>query len=197
MEPQLQIRTNGDRSNRSRGRSEIPSLEPEDWFSDLTELTKVFYWVESRVQRWLPPEEANIKSAPPKELRDISEAIKKSRDILKLGDDWDGENSPAYREETWSRATNFLWSQAEWFWDRYGMVFDAPRIAPGPNGSIDIHWKTEAAELLINIPVDKKTHITFYGDTKAGSHISGSMKDSDHNRGIWFWLKEDSSSLGR
>ena len=39
-----------------------------------------------------------------------------------------------------------------------------PRIQPVPDGSIDLNWKTEPFELLINIPPKKDEIICVYGE---------------------------------
>jgi len=198
MEPQVQFGPNG-RSRRHAGGPDSLPLEPEEWLADRPPLAKLFNWYEesrtgSRLH--LPTSKAR---APVlfKDLIPISDAIKKSRQLLRLQLDWDGEDSPRISEETWRRATDFLWNQAKWLLEEHDAVIDTPKIAPGPGGSIDIYWKTDVAELLVNIPVDQNSLLSFYGDTKAGSHISGSMKDSDYKRALWSWLTEDSASLAR
>jgi len=129
-------------------------------------------------------------------LANISAEIERSREILKLEPDWDGEGSPNYSEDTWNRAKDFLWNQAKWFSEQYHRAIGCPRIAPGPDGSIDIHWKTDTAELLINVPTDRSEPLSFYGDTKSGSHVKGSLKDSDYRQAMWLWLQEESSNGG-
>jgi hypothetical protein len=140
-----------------------------------------------------PAPPSSTSGAELQALRKISEEIERSREILKLPQDWDEEGSPSYAEHTWKRAVGFLWNQAKWFWERHHLVIDPPRISPGPDGSIDIHWKTVTAELLVNVPTSKASALSFYGDTTTGSHIQGSIKDTDYKQALWLWLKEDLS----
>src|SRR5262249_55164350 len=44
----------------------------------------------------------------PRELCPIADAIERSRGMLDLEDDWDGEGSPAYQQEDWERAVRML-----------------------------------------------------------------------------------------
>src|SRR5437870_4510321 len=80
------------------------------------------------------------------ELEHISQAIYASRKILNLKEDWDDEGSAGYEETTWKRATDFLLNHARWLWKAQGILIDAPRILPGPDGSIDLHWKARNFE---------------------------------------------------
>jgi hypothetical protein len=75
----------------------------------------------------------------------LERAIDKSRSILELGDN-------GIAEETWKRATEFLWRMAEAFYDHGGHTFFPPKINPGPHGSIDFHWELQKFELSMNFP---------------------------------------------
>lgn len=97
---------------------------------------------------------------------ELSDAIQASRAILELNDDWDSDGSPGYSEATLNRATTFLLISARRYWDDHQKKLPAPRILPGPDGSIDLHWKTPQRELLINIPADPAAPAGYYGDDK-------------------------------
>lgn len=194
---QIHFRSNGDVARRQGNPSEPRPLKPEDWVFDKAALSKMFFQPAEFVIDYIIPSRP-VASEPDLNrsrdaLKPIADAIEKSRDILKLPVDWDDEGSPPYSQKTLVRATEFLWNQAVWFWEHESVLLDTPRIAPGPDGSIDILWKSDSAELLINVPIDRNSQLAFYGDTKAGSHISGSIKDSDYKKGLWFWLKEEAS----
>src|SRR3989442_5063858 len=75
-------------------------------------------------------------------LDGLKKAIVSSKQILELGPNWDDAGSPPYEEETWKRAVEFLENHGEWFWQLHGSPMPVPNIDPGPDGSIDIHWKT-------------------------------------------------------
>jgi len=114
--------------------------------------------------------------------------IELAKHILDLEDDWDGEGSPRYSVDTLERAARFIRTQCDWLWDLFGMVATVPRIGPGPNGGIDIHWKQPSWELLVNIPAENKQMATFYGDDYGVEVIRGSFDPAEPNRGLIAWL---------
>ncbi len=90
----------------------------------------------------------------PGELNEVAAAIEKSRSMLDLQDNWDGEGSPGYSEETWTRAARFLLRNAVELWTARSIRADTPAMQKGPEGSIDISWRTANAKLLINVPTE-------------------------------------------
>lgn len=145
---------------------------------------------EAKQRNWLIPGSALRTRAP--ESAKISAAINASRNILELEDDWDGEGSRSYLIETWTRATEFLRLYALRSWERHGTIIDAPRILPGPDGSIDIHWKSGLHELLVNIPVDPTKPASFYGDDYGIARIEGTFDSFTFNLGLLSWLTDHS-----
>jgi hypothetical protein len=125
----------------------------------------------------------------PYQSRQIAEAIKASRKILELKYNWDDEGSTGYTEITWNRAIQFLTGHIKWLWETSGMRIEAPKILPGPNGSIDIHWDCAQYELLVNIPDDPNVPATFYGDDRGNLSIKGTLDPSAYNSGLLLWLK--------
>jgi len=87
----------------------------------------------------------------------IADAISSSRWILNLNDDWDEKGSSGYEQTTWQRACDFLLLQAKFARETHKRNLPAPRILPGPDGSIDVHWKMPQFELLVNIPEDPRS----------------------------------------
>ena len=85
-------------------------------------------------------------------LRQVVEAIQASREVLRLGEGWNGENAAAISEDTWGRAIEFLFRNAQLLWSEHGVPIEAPRLVPVPDGTLDIHWKVAKRELLVNIP---------------------------------------------
>lgn len=128
----------------------------------------------------------------PAALSDLRNTIEESRAILTLKDDWDEEGSPRYSESTWNRAQSFLMKNALQLWRRRKMCFDAPKIQPGPSGSIDLHWRTPNRELLINIPANPEEAISYYGDNKddeTENAVRGKNLDSSSDtEWIFLWL---------
>ncbi len=118
----------------------------------------------------------------------LADAIRASRYILELEDDWDEEGSPRFNEATWKRATNFVRQIALSYRQSAGIWIDPPRILPGPKGSIDIHWKTSKRELLINVPENDTVPADYYGSGSATDIIKGKLETSTKNEWILAWL---------
>ena len=78
--------------------------------------------------------------------------------------------------------------EAEGLWESWGMRLPVPRIGPGPEGSIDLHWKQPSWELLVNIPADANEMATFYGDNYGVQKIRGTLDPQKFNLGIAAWL---------
>jgi hypothetical protein len=118
--------------------------------------------------------------------------IEASRNILELTEDWDDEKSPGYSESTWNRAVKFLSKNALYLWRRHKIYLEAPRILPGPDGSIDLHWRMPKRELLVNIPANAEEPASYYGDDReegTENAIRGkSLDTSAHNEWIFLWL---------
>lgn len=135
---------------------------------------------------------AALPSVTPIVLHSLASAIQESRSILQLQDDWDGEDSPGYSETTWNRTAQFLLENARNMWRLYKLRLEAPRILPGPYGSIDILWQSPKRELLINIPATAEEPASYYGDDKedgTDNAIRGKRLDtSKNNEWILLWL---------
>lgn len=125
-------------------------------------------------------------------VNSLIQAIQGSRNIMELEDDWDEEGSPGYSESTWNRLVKFLLANALNLWRRHKVCFGAPRILPGPYGSIDLHWRTPRRELLINVPADAKELGSYYGDDReegTENAIRGKKLDtSTDSEWIFLWL---------
>lgn len=111
-------------------------------------------------------------------------AIEKSKFILALPENWDDEGARPYEEATWLRAVRFLARCDEYLHSKFGLILDAPRITDGPEGSIDIEWRTPVYRLLLNIPERISSPATFYGDDFAESIVRGSFNVSQIRTGI-------------
>jgi hypothetical protein len=61
-----------------------------------------------------------------------------------------------------------------------------PRFAAA--GDVDLHWRTERAELLVTVPADPKKTVLFYGDTPGGASIKGSLHMDDNVDFLARWL---------
>jgi hypothetical protein len=176
----------------SREASEMNSIER---FLDELEPTKTYRIVFNRRADSvrLEPQTVESKYAAPDEDRlsldpSISEAIESSRRILSLEDNWDEEGSIAYRESTWTRATHFIQNVTVNHWRISKSWVIPPRILPGPEGSIDIHWRTPGKELLINVPADEDISAGYYGSGNTKDTIKGKLDTSLPNLWILAWL---------
>jgi hypothetical protein len=124
-------------------------------------------------------------------LRQVSEAVQASRELLGLREGWDGEGAAAISEETWKRATEFLFRNAQLLWNENGVRIEAPRIVPVPDGTLDIHWKVAKRELLVNIPSKAGERAKYYGDDGTGHHVvEGDLDTAAANHWLLMWLSE-------
>ncbi len=130
-----------------------------------------------------------LRGSPPN-MDALSLAIQESRSLLDLPDNWDDEGSPAYAESTWTRVVDFLLHNAERLWLDQGILVSAPQILPGPDGSIDLHWRIKNHELLLNIPADPHALADYYGDTVDGNAINGKLNPAARNQWLLMWLAE-------
>ena len=99
----------------------------------------------------------------PEELGGIAAAIEKSRYMLRLEKNFDGEQAEAFSPETWLKTVRFVAEYANWLFDLFGKTMAVPKIYHGPDGSIDVYWENKRFNLLINIPPGSAS-ATFYGD---------------------------------
>lgn len=120
----------------------------------------------------------------------LLQEIERSREILRWGDDWDDAGSPAYTKAALNRALSFLMENLTQLWLSNRLTIATPKVLPGPNGSIDIHWKLERCELLVNIPADHSQPATFYGDKKSGGVVNGTIGTWERNEWLFEWLTE-------
>lgn len=157
-------------------------------------------WI-AKTQDWIEegPSVLRIKKLPkspkkidllPSELSYISDVIDSSFSILKLGTSCEEEGIPAYKEKTLKRAIKFLENHAVWLWKNHGICIDAPKILPGPNGGIDLLWKTDTYELLVNIPEDPNKPADFYGDDRGQIYIKGTLNPTEYSQGLLIWLQK-------
>jgi bifunctional DNA-binding transcriptional regulator/antitoxin component of YhaV-PrlF toxin-antitoxin module len=120
--------------------------------------------------------------------KSIQEVIDSSRWILQLEEDWDENGSGQYAQATYERACNFLAELAEVSARRFGQDLPTPKILPGPDGTIDIHWKMPQFELLVNVSHDSARPVSFYGDDYGLSFIKGHVTTPEATRHLVVWL---------
>jgi hypothetical protein len=130
-----------------------------------------------------------IAAGLPEPLRPLAAEVVHSRRILDWPDDFDDEGSPGYDEAVWLRAVAFVVGSAPRLWQVRGVALPVPDIGPGPYGSVDIHWRIPGRELLLNVPVDEREPMNFYGDDGAFAHdVKGALDPNDDNSWLMQWL---------
>jgi hypothetical protein len=120
-------------------------------------------------------------------VNDLRKLIADSAAILTCRDDSD-EGFVPYSQKTLDRAIAFLTPYTEWAPASLGVSVPLPRLLPGPSGSIDVHWKNEKKELLVNIPADKSVPASFYGDDYGKLFIKGTLDAASLHLSILMWL---------
>jgi hypothetical protein len=98
----------------------------------------------------------------------------------------DGEGNP-YSSDTLERARIFLDIHMNWAWRR-GSLAPIPKVGLGPDGSIDLYWRTPDWKLLVNIPADRCKSATFYGDDYNRQRTKGSLDPEELSIPIIAWL---------
>lgn len=126
--------------------------------------------------------------AQPTDLADLEVAIQRSQKMLDLPDNWDDDGGSRISRATWERATTFLRDNAIQLRDERHTHVAVPIISPVGDGSIDIHWKDECRQLLINVPADKEEPIEFFGDDRGHTVVKGTLESSTSTLWLFEWL---------
>ena len=105
-------------------------------------------------------------------FEELYNAITTSKYILDYKHDWDDKGSKPYSSETWIKAIRFLVMFYKWRERHDHFMVKCPKIYEGPDGSIDIDWKSKTFTYLINIPEDGDI-ATYYYKTLTGTKIEG------------------------
>lgn len=108
--------------------------------------------------------------------------------ILSLHDNWDGDGSKGYTETLWQRAEDMLIRLTQRFTTNYQLPLPIPEILPGPDSSIDIHWKNEKFELLINIPEDTDESVCLYARDFDKTEIEAAVSIEKVDQVLLNWL---------
>lgn len=86
-------------------------------------------------------------------------------EILLLKEGFDGEGSKSYSRETIERAKEHIQKMKRFMLER-GVSISEPSFLPVSNGSIDLHWKNDNYEILLNVP--EKGKAEYYAECKTG-----------------------------
>ncbi|MGB2606284.1 MAG: hypothetical protein WBC78_21945 [Candidatus Sulfotelmatobacter sp.] len=107
--------------------------------------------------------------------------------LVKMAESRD-EDESVYSKDAFARAVSFLTVHSTKAHDLCSSYPPAPKIGLGPGESIDLHWKQEKWELLVNIPADANRMAVFYGDDYGKANFKGSFDPKTVNLGLVAWL---------
>ena len=137
---------------------------------------------------WEVPEERSWK---PRIMQrsSIYKAAALSRHIVGLPLDPEEVGGGRYSEETWKRAISFLFSLESALPMQFSANLVPPKILPSVSGSIDLYWKLDTFELLINVAPLPKQDVTYYGDNTVGNMpIESSCPATGPDKKLLAWL---------
>ena len=123
--------------------------------------------------------------------RRLSQEIDRARTaILALQYNWDGQGSPGYVESTLDRAISILNAHVKHVFENSRRIL-IPKILPSDDASIDIHWREQKFELLVNVPASDDIVVSFYGENLLDrSFIKGAFAHSSTSKFLANWLTE-------
>jgi hypothetical protein len=126
----------------------------------------------------------------PADLSRVADRLERSRAMLALGDDWDGEGSPGYAETTWHRAAELVVDGATAHHRQGNVDPPLPIISKGDAGSIDIQWRTLHRNVLINVPAAPHEPATFYAHDEENPErdFGGEVDAGERNEQLLVWL---------
>lgn len=131
----------------------------------------------------------DVQTQLPPELSEFQQSLDSAfQRILALKPDFDGEQSSSYEKAPVERAIIFLKKLALSVWQLNQTVIPYPLIFPGPEGSIDIQWKTKKFQLLINFPKDIEEPASYYGDDYGKNTTEGLFDGTKLDQIFLFWL---------
>lgn len=126
----------------------------------------------------------------PRSLEHFAASIERSRAMVELEDDWDGEGSLGYSEATWHRAVSFAVESARGFVSDGWVPPPAPAISKGPDGSVDVLWRQGTKKFMLNVPSEPGEPVTYHGfDAENDRRETQGVVDlGDRNEWIVAWL---------
>jgi hypothetical protein len=66
------------------------------------------------------------------------------------------------------------------------MPSEPPNVDPGPGDTVNLCWQTKKGRLLVNV---RRNGATYYGDTKDGRAIRGSIADGKLHEQVKKWIE--------
>lgn len=142
-------------------------------------------------ENWLPSRPTStepVERQLPSTWDAILAAFDRAAEILSWKDDWDDEGSVHYEMSTLERTKDFVLRNVARVQRISKIDVPVPRVLPGPDGGIDLHWRNQDRELLLTVPSDAAEPATFYGDDKGRQSIKGTLDTSANNEWLMAWL---------
>jgi hypothetical protein len=90
-------------------------------------------------------------------------------EMTELLDDWDDDGGKAISINLANHVEGFLFN-IENLANRWNREAPDPHLSPGPGETVDINWKADDFELLINAKKDSGL-CSYYGERPADSHV--------------------------
>ena len=120
----------------------------------------------------------------PVKFHRLFQEIEKSKYIINLVDDTYEDDVQQYDEKTWLNAIKFVCDYTISIYNFSKKVIPPPQILHGPEGGIDVLWKSKRYRLLINIPYFENQLASFYGDNYNRNTVKGTFEISNINTGV-------------
>lgn len=128
----------------------------------------------------------------PSELKELTEEIEFSKEILNLRKGWDGFDAPAIPKEVYNSSIDFLMGYSKFILKNTGVIINTPEINPGRNGNIHLSWRTTNARMAISIEKSENNEVLayYYGDLKEDKYpIKGDVPVDKISDFLAFWMK--------
>lgn len=99
----------------------------------------------------------------------------------------DSDAASAPDHAAWANAQAYL-LQLEQELREKNAPMSIPAIGPGPQGTVDLHWKNDQFELLINVS-GKNTTATFYAENRDTSlYVKGRFDTQQRSAELFLWV---------
>jgi len=112
----------------------------------------------------------------PRALNKIAENIEKSKYILELENNWDGEGASKFKKNIWIKVVHFIATYSQYAFNEKNIAVGAPVITPLFDNSIDILWENEDYILIINITSNGREMSAFYHDNHKAFKRKGTFE---------------------
>ncbi len=116
----------------------------------------------------------------------LEAALVDASKLPEMGADWDDDGAEAIAAETVQRAASMLRVVARQLGLNYTEL-PVPRISPCPDGSLDLYWKGDDYQLLINVKPGK-AECDYFGERSNGRVTKGPFMPEDIEVSMFSWL---------